>query len=1345
MRKLLAFFSLSVLISLLNTSTAQTTDSTKFLFEKLPNSLFPSGLFHPQSALKYMLEDTDADLHRFDGSIGGPLTTTALVEELYVDLYQSQRLASNGRIFGTQQPYLVPVEDFYNASDAANNRVDVPLFLNWFKLQDLKQDALSQGLFDFSGGQFKLIPEYEYLDPQRQFFIHNKNPLDSARKGIETFTTFFAGTVASAIYASNGSASVTFELPSALVQSNQTLPATFDIDFGDGKGFRSVALNKKITVQYTSSATAVEAQAFKIRVRAKTATGVLESSLELQVVFNVELAHLEFSTQTLPAPSCYETFEPTEPAKVSVRYADENLGMQKPLILVEGFESSNKNYGVISYEGLSSGYIYKGDQRVFLGMEKLAWLYDSLSQEGFDIIHVDFKDSRLSIRENMQSVIKTISWVNDQNPQHPMVVVGASMGGLISRAALLEIERKGCCFNIAAFGTFDTPHRGAFIPVGMQAAAKRMGDMFWMLPSKQSYDNAINSDAAREMLIEHFDHSASTDRFRLQQLLNDEQPNVRRFAICNGSDLGDVAPIQDAQKRLLSWGKSRIVTYKHHVGNHQDTLTYNETGRTKTIKAIGADAEAHQSGSNYLYLGNKRQLPFTFARIGWVSSLGSFKAKQAVKWGNILGMSSSKIDAGVVKVQQYTNQRLTKLIGNATKQGLVVKKIGYSKKYAELPGSYTETGAAFETFFIDVFSPNHTFVPSYSALDLPDTYRTSVLRSKMDEIPFHSYYAPGVISDGASGNTEHIYTDQEVIDYCMSTLRSIEQTIPGAGGTLAKSFNIAKTRDQSAPYISSLSNLTIQPQATLGIGLSQDIGYAGSRVQADNAQNIEVFLGAQCAPAVVEVEGTLEIGGDQGIALLRVRSGSTLRISKGATLRLNPRAQLIVEKDAQLIFEPGSAVFWDEATITSRGQFQIAGGATFRPQGAGTLRLEEGNSFRAPQGGLIALKSATLALTSGVALPFTLQKLQLVDAKVIYANNATLRCNPPLEAVRSSFTMQGSKQWPGLIAVGQAALDSCVFSGGAPSLTSKTQQTSIERSYFYNAEVGYQAKTPPVLFDRNEFSACTTGAIIQGSGTRVQNCAFTSCESGLELQSQKGTGFVERTVFSRNTTQGLLSTGVDLRLECSRFENNASGILISGAGINLANNAGCTFTSNVIGIEATSLDHLHLNNGHNVFSGNSLTDIKASLSPYANVAYNGSYFYFLANFNSFSANQSTQIYTGRDRVYMVKTNNGSPSSLVCPSSGTAKMQPEGADLNQEQAFSVFPNPSNSPIGTARFEALSEPGTLQVANMNGQILFQQELQPGDYQVHFTVPESAGTFIVRLTTNSYTMTERWIVTP
>ena len=1346
MRKLLAFFSLTVMLSVLQTTAAQTVDSTKFLFEKLPDALFPSGLLHDQSALRYLLEDTDADLHNFDGSIGGPVTRTAIIEEMYVDLYQSQRIASNGLLFGNTTPYLVPIQDFIASSSAAESRVDVPLFINWFEFQEIKDDALSNGYFDFSSGQFTLIPEFEYLDPQQQYFIHNQSPIDSARKGIDTFTTFFAGTLAPAIYASNGTATVTFELPNSLVQSNQNLPSTFDVDFADGKGFQTVRLDQKITVQYSSPAANIEAQSLKIRVRAKSNTGVLESALYLNVVFNVELAHEEFSTAALPSPSCYQTFEPEEPAKVSVRYADQNLGLQKPLVLVEGFESATKNYGVISYEGLSSGYIFNGDERVYLGMEKLSWLYDSLSQSGFDIVHLDFKNSRLSIKENMQSLIKTLAWVHDQKPTHPMVVVGASMGGLISRAALLEIERKECCFDIAAFGTFDTPHRGAFIPVGMQAAAKRMGEMLWMLPGKQSYDKAINSDAAREMLVEHYEQSASTDRFHLLQLLNQEQPNLRRFAICNGSDLGDIAPIDDHQKRLLSWGKTRQIPYKHHLGNHPDTLTFNTTGRTKLIKAIGADIDAHQSTSKYLYVGNKRQLPFTFKRIEWASSFGAFKAKQFAHWGGVFGMQQTKIDAGVVKAQQHTNKRLAKLIGNATAQGTTVAKIGYSKKYAELPGSFTTTGASFESFMTNVFSPTHTFVPSYSALDLPENYKTAVLRSKMSEIPFHSYYAPGVISDGGSSNTEHIYTDENVIEYCMSTLRSMHEAIPNAGGILSKSYNIAKERDQSSPYISTIPSITVQPQVTLGIGLPVDIGFAGSGISADNAQNIEVFIGENCKPAVVTINGTLEVGGVSGRAVLRVRKGAVLRINQGGILRLNEGAELIVEKGGQLIFEPGSSVFWDGAAITSRGQFQIVQGAKFSPVGEGTLNLEEGHQFSAPNGGQLLFNGANVVISTQVTLLSSLQKTRFVASNVVYKNKATLRSLSPFEALRSSFTISSNKQWPGLdIRNTSTSLDSCVFTGGAPALTTSNTDVSIQRCYFKNATLGYRALKSPKLFDSNEFSACIGGAKISGSSTRILNSAFISCEKGLELQAQKGTAFIERSIFSGNTREGLYSDGLDLRPICSSFENNTVGLEIYNAGINLANNAGCHFTSNSIGIQATSLDHLQLNNGHNTFAANSITDIKASLSTYANVAFNGSYYYFLSNYNSFSANQSTQIYTGRDRVYMVKTTNGSPSTLLCPNRGPAKM-PEATDVvTTTQEFQVFPNPSQAPIGTARFPALSEAGTFQVSNMNGQILFNQQLQLGDTEVHFTVPETGGTFLVRLTTPSFTTTARWIVTP
>ena len=79
-------------------------------------------------------------------------------------------------------------------------------------------------------------------------------------------------------------------------------------------------------------------------------------------------------------------------ASITIKYANKGLGLQKPIVVVEGFESALKPYGVISYEGLASGIILNGnDERVFLGMEKLSWMYDSLHCSGYDIVHVDFR------------------------------------------------------------------------------------------------------------------------------------------------------------------------------------------------------------------------------------------------------------------------------------------------------------------------------------------------------------------------------------------------------------------------------------------------------------------------------------------------------------------------------------------------------------------------------------------------------------------------------------------------------------------------------------------------------------------------------------------------------------------------------------------------------------------------------------------------------------------------------------------------------------------------------------------------------------------------------------------
>ena len=53
------------------------------------------------------------------------------------------------------------------------------------------------------------------------------------------------------------------------------------------------------------------------------------------------------------------------------------------------------------------------------------------------------EESKQRIEDNMQSLIRVL-WVNQQHADYPAIVVGASMGGLVARAALLELERSAC-------------------------------------------------------------------------------------------------------------------------------------------------------------------------------------------------------------------------------------------------------------------------------------------------------------------------------------------------------------------------------------------------------------------------------------------------------------------------------------------------------------------------------------------------------------------------------------------------------------------------------------------------------------------------------------------------------------------------------------------------------------------------------------------------------------------------------------------------------------------------------------------------------------------------------------
>jgi len=1329
--------------------SAQQIDSSKYTFESLPEILFPSGFLHDQSAAKYVFQGTDFDLHRYDGAIGGTMMSPKFFEALYQDIYLSQRIHSNGKLFGSQTPHLISLQNYQNRETNAKKNVDFPLYLNWFSMNELDKDAIAKGYLAYIKDKFALVPVKNYIDVGQQHFYTNSSPIDSARKAIEEFTAFFGGTNAKTQYVVGSTANFTFSLDQFLVQSNHVLPQIFDIDLGDGQGFRPATLNQKLTGFYSTNATQAELQQKTLRIRVRYGTQVFESRFFISIVFNAELPDYQFHTSNLQLPSCYVGIKPSADAKVSVKYADKQLGLQKPLVIVEGFEGAMNEYGVINYEGLATGIIVdKSGDPVYKGMAKMSWLYDSLFRSGFDVIHVDFKESKLSIYENMNNLIKVLFWVSGQNPIEPTTVVGASMGGLISRLALLELERNSCCMNVRAFGTFDTPHDGAFIPIGVQAGAKRFGEMLWFLPSMQSWDKVINSPAARQILIEHFDPSAQNDRRIFEYLLNREQPRlVRRFAISNGSDSNIKSPLKDPDHRLVSWGKQKMVTYKHHLGNQPDTLDFNQLGRQKSVITRGANIEAHQGKSLYLYEGQRIGLHgLLLNRIKWSSQLGYIQAKSIAKWGPKLGLPLQKVNKWVVQVQSMTNNNLTHLISRATRRGQSTPKAHYNEKYSEIAGSFSPTVEVFESFLTTVYSPSHTFIPAFSALSVGKAYDNLSIRSRMDIIPFHTYVSPGLLQDQASTNQEHMYTNQEIIEFSMNTLSSFYSSALSPGNLIGN-FNIAKEHNEYSAYPSQAAGVHVTNNARLGIGLYGPVGKPTNTVLSDYHQNIEVFVGNGCNQDSMKIDGVLEIGDHPShVSTLRISPSSTLHITKRGQLIIGPNSRLIIEKGATLFIEPGARIEWNEGTIELSGSLELTNGASFKPDGKGSIYIKEGAEIIQRQGGMIVLSESLLLIDGDLIVPSSTSLFSLDFCTITLMNKHTAHINAPFVLLNSQLNYAGNKQWAGLVIAGtQTDIENTTFNGGSPAITLESKvQWRLENSSFVHANSGLLAKIKPVSFYANEFNECLQGAHILDANFTAERNLFYACQKGLTVESQTGSLTLIRNVFTSNTITGAFLSGVDSQLECNEWSYNSIGLSQKNGVVGLGGNAGNVFIGNSTGIYGNDLTNVKLNIGHNTFNSNIIYDIEATFDHTALIPHNGTHLYINADFNSFSSNQSTLLYKGRDRVYVLKNSNTSPSQYLCPAKGPGKSTSQPViDYSEQLVLTVFPSPSNSASFYAIFQPVGSQSGLEVHNASGQLVYHELLKIGTHRKFVTIPPVGGVYIVTLTNGELVQRSKWVL--
>jgi PGAP1-like protein len=312
-----------------------------------------------------------------------------------------------------------------------------------------------------------------------------------------------------------------------------------EADLDDGLGFRAMSFDLPLTARYGMTGTKT------LRLRATTADGATVQ------------AALAFSVRALAAPAPNDTIQVTgtipylggvASGEAYVYLAPGRTQVQNPAVLVEGFDLDNS----MNWDELYA----------LLNQESLI---ETLRADGYDAVVLNFADATDYLQRNAFVVVDLLQQVRGiVGPQTTVALAGASMGGLVSRYALAYMETNGLPHSVRTFLSFDAPHLGANIPLGIQ---------YWVnFFSSQSADAAfflslLNRPAARQMLVYHYtDPAGSTGQpdplrgtFATDLAAIGSWPiQPRLVAIANGSDNGSGQGFAPGAQ-IVQWSHSDLL------------------------------------------------------------------------------------------------------------------------------------------------------------------------------------------------------------------------------------------------------------------------------------------------------------------------------------------------------------------------------------------------------------------------------------------------------------------------------------------------------------------------------------------------------------------------------------------------------------------------------------------------------------------------------------------------------------------------------------------------------------------------------------------------------------------
>ncbi|WJV47926.1 esterase/lipase family protein [Streptomyces flavofungini] len=218
-----------------------------------------------------------------------------------------------------------------------------------------------------------------------------------------------------------------------------------------------------------------------------------------------------------------------------------------------------------------------------------------LRRRGRDVVLIGYHERSASILDNAQATITAIQRAAAERAGgHPLVVGGFSMGGLVTRYALAKMESEpgGPDHGTRLYFSYDSPHRGAWIPIALQAFAHYIRKL------DARFSDQINSAASRQLLAQHiaeWQDAPAVDKEREEFLAElarvgnwPRQP--RTIGVANGVGTGEGNGIRPGVDAVL--GKGLGI-----VGTDLNTQSAGDAQLVATLRVLTLKKpEIHTSG-----------------------------------------------------------------------------------------------------------------------------------------------------------------------------------------------------------------------------------------------------------------------------------------------------------------------------------------------------------------------------------------------------------------------------------------------------------------------------------------------------------------------------------------------------------------------------------------------------------------------------------------------------------------------------------------------------------------------------------------------------------------------------